>query len=503
MAKYKKFILSIFIIFSIAAVFDYVYPPPKDRENNGMDVGCKDCNLIMISLSNVSAENMSLYGYERLTTPTLDKWAEDAVVFKNAFTQTTWTLPVATSLFTSLHPITHNVANRTIRLDENIQTLPEILRDQGYKTAAFTGGLDYDGMFGHMRGFEDIGVAAGVLNAISFAGFKPTLNEASDWLNKNSGEKFFLFIHGYDTHCPFDPPEEIKGTFSTTEDKNITVDNKLCLRGYANSENDNYEAYYYKEGTQKVILTEDDVNYLEDLYDEEILSVDKLVGDFLDELDKTILDNTIIVIFSDHGEMFAKHGRFGRAGGVRGTLYDDVIHIPLIMKIPEQTGRVVEGLIQIIDVMPTLLDILDLPQPKQTQGKSLVPLISGEEEEVNEYVFAGSRFGSQEGRPPWLVYPFHSTNESVRSKEWKLIHEEVRFYKTGQIKEDIYELYNLEDDPDELNNLESEQPAISAKLKEVLKNWQESAKNYDIQNASSPQLLPQDIIETAKEHGYW
>lgn len=502
---YKKLSILLFIVFSSVVGFWYVFQNREVKES-GNDINCKGCNLIMISLSNVSAEHMSMYGYERITTPALDRWAKDAIVFKNAFTQTSWTLPVATSLFTSLYPYSHKIMDRYVDnvLDRKIQTLPEILRDQGYKTAAFVGGLDYNNKFGHMRGFEDFWEAADSRTAITFAGFKPTLDKALGWLAKNSKEKFFLFVHGYDTHCPFDPPEHLKGIFSRRVGKNITVDNKLCLRGYKNSETGTYEAYYYREGEaqHKVILTKDDIQYLEDLYDEEILSVDSLVGNFLDKLDKTILNNTMIVIFSDHGEMFAKHGRFGRAGGVRGTLYDDVAHVPLIMKIPSQKGTRVQGLVEMIDVMPTLLHMLDLPQPKQTQGKNLIPLIKGDKADVNKYVFAGSKFSLQKGRPSWFVYPFQSISESVRSKEFKLIHE-ITYDEQGKLEEETYELYNLKNDPDELRNVALQQPDITAQLKGVLKNWKARAGSYDAQNISSPKLLPPEIIEQGKEHGYW
>ncbi|MFH1423451.1 MAG: sulfatase-like hydrolase/transferase [Candidatus Nealsonbacteria bacterium] len=502
--KSQKLIIILFLVFGIAAGFWYFLWSYKTGGGIDGAAKCKDCNLIMISLSNISAEHMSLYGYERLTTPNLDQWAKDAVVFENAFTQTSWTLPVATSLFTSLYPYSHRVMDRFIDniLDENIKTLPEILRDQGYKTAAFTGGLDYSNSFGHMRGFEDLDEAADFYTAMEFAGFGPSLDKAASWLKENKNEKFFLFIHGYDAHCPFDPPQHLRGAFSTTTGKNITVDSKLCLRGFKNSEGETYEAYSYRQGPEKVLLTQDDINYLEDLYDEEILSVDALVGNFLNKLDKTISGNTIIVVFSDHGEMFAKHGRFGRAGGIRGTLYDDVIHVPLIIKTPFLKEKLVNGLVQIIDIMPTLLNILDLPQPKQTQGKDLLALINGEKKEINKYVFAGSKFGFPEAYPVFEIFPLKSIAESVRSKEWKLIHEIILDEK-GEAKEEAYELYDFENDPGELRNLAQELPDIIKELKDVLKRWKEEAESYKTQNVSSPQLLPQEIIDAAKQHGYW
>jgi len=501
-SDFKKIVIFLFIVISFAVALWYFSLWPRE----GGEVKCKDCNLIMISLSNVSAENMSLYGYERLTTPNLDDWAKDAVVFDNAFTQTSWTLPVATSLFTSLYPYSHKIMNRFIDnfLDENIQTLPEILSAQGYKTAAFVGGLDYSNSFGHMRGFEDFEEAMqeDVL-AISFSGFGPTLAKGLGWLEENSKEKFFLFLHGYDAHCPFDPPAAFTGIFSRSAGKDITVDNKYCLRGFKSAENDSYEAYYYREGAKKrVTMTKNDITYLEDLYDEEVLSVDALVGSFLDNLDKTIADNTIIIVFSDHGEMFAKHGRFGRAGGVRGTLYDEVVHIPMIMKIPKQNGKRISGLLQMIDVMPSLLDILGLQQPRGLQGKNVVPLITGEILEINDYVFTGSEFGIEEGRLTWPAYTTQSVNESLRSKGRKLIYE-AQLDEKGKIAEEAYEFYNLNDDPDELYNLVDKEPVEAARFKKILKNWASSAKGYDAETLSVPQLLPPEIIESSKEHGYW
>jgi len=507
--RYKILFVIVIVIGIVTSASGFLFLQNKSNK----DISCLDCNLIMISLSNVSAEHMSLYGYERLTTPYLDAWVEDtdAVVFENAFAQTSWTLPVATSLFTSLYPYSHKIMDRFVSnlLDESIQTLPEILRDEGYKTAAFVGGLDYDNSFGHMRGFEEYQEAMeaeeGAYNhaALLFSGFGPSLAKGLEWIENNSEEKFFVFLHGYDTHCPFDPPAETKGTFSDGAREGISVDNTICLRGFADSQSGTYEAYYYKPGeVEKVTLTKGDIMYLGDLYDEEVFALDKLVGTFLDKLEQAVIDNTIIIVFSDHGEMFAKHGRFGRAGGVRGTLYDEVVHVPLVMKVPKQEGKRVSGLVQMIDIMPTLLDVLGVPQPADLQGANLVPLVLGQRDEINQYVFTGSEFGTQEGRIIWDAYTIQSINESVRSREWKLIYESEIGSEEGRTNE-TYELYNLQDDPDELHNLIDEELPEAARLKEVLKAWAEGAKSYDAQTQSAPQLLPPEVIESSKKHGYW
>jgi len=497
----------------------------------------KDYNVIMISINNIGIAHMSLYGYERKTTVNLDNWAKGAFVFEDMFSPASWTLPVATSLFTSLYPYTHKVVDRYKLnvLNKEIITLPELLRKNNYKTAAFTGGLDYSSAFGHMRGFEDIDS-----NSV-LTGFSVTLLQAKEWLAKNSKNKFFLFLHGYDAHPPFTPPENFKGIFSNIAGRKITVDNKICIRGYKNSDGE-YVAYklkleapmlpenitrkktnkvaadnkvyannasqertilYKKEIKEKFILTQDDIDYLRDLYDEEVLSVDNLVSDFLNSLDKKLLKKTIIIIFSEHGEMFAKHGRFGRTGAVRGTLYEEVTHVPLLMKIPEKPGRRIHGITQIIDIMPTILDMLDISFPEKIQGKSLLALINNNNF-INEYAFAGLEFNVN--RP--VQHPYYaqeSINESIRDAKYKLIHE-IIFADSGKkqnkISQESFELYDLENDPQELKNISDTATEQTRKLKEKLKEWRGWAKSFFSLPPSTGDV-GRELLEEARKHGYW
>ena len=480
---------------------------------------CKECNLIMISINNIGAEHMSLYGYKRQTTPNLDKWSKEALVFTQVFSPASWTLPVATSLFTSLYPYTHTVMNRYSKnlLNKDIITFPQILENNQYATAAFTGGLDYAKTFGHMRGFEITDDNA------PFTGFNVTLRQATAWINANSQSKFFLFIHGYNAHPPYTPSSKFRGIFSRREGKNITVDNRICVRGYKKSANDNeYIGYYVKSGKRdsnndesrnsdkllgaetkqrSILLTKDDIDYLRDLYDEEILEVDSMVVNFLNSLDKNLLNKTVIVILSEHGEMFAKHGRFGRAGAIRGTLYDDVTRVPLIIKMPHGKYGKVNALTQVIDIMPTMLDILGIPFLLKIQGKSLLSLINGNKP-INEYVYAGSEYNI--GRPaPFPFYHIKSKNEYIRDDRWKLIHE-VNLYDSWekQGNEEALELYDIENDPQELTSLSSKYPDIVIDLKMKLTKWRASAEDF-LLNQSSSFDIPSALIEEARKHGYW
>lgn len=504
----KKFFIVVALAAGVGSLFFSVdFRAMGDRGSSEMVISgqkelvCRGCNLIMVSLSNVSAEHMSLYGYERLTTPRLDEWAKDAVVFENTFTQSSWTLPVGVSLFTALYPYSHGMMNRLSDnvLNEKIQTLPEILRSNGYHTAAFTGGLDYAQAFGHMRGFDEIDEVGKDSNwPTDFAGFKNSFQKASSWIRTHSKDNFFVFLHGYDAHCPFVPPEKFKNVFSQAQ-RGSAVDPTLCVRGYRSGDSGEYETYYFRDGQRRVTLNEDDIKYLQALYDEEILSVDDLLVEFLQGIDSQILEKTVVVIFSDHGEMFAKHGRFGRAGTIRGTLYDDVLHIPLVMKVPGFEGKRIDGLAQVVDVMPTLLSVLDVPYKSfNMDGQDLSSLIKGTKMNVNEYVFAGSKFKVD---PIDFVYKEESLNESIRDKKWKLIHEIV-FDKggTNKVKTETYELYDIVHDSDELKNLIFEEKEAAERLKARLRDWSNTARQTPSAGTTE---LSDDFMSEARKRGYW
>lgn len=476
---------------------------------------CKDCSLLMISLTNIGAGHMSLYGYGRKTTPGLDKWAGGALVFEDAFTPASWTLPVATSLFTSLYPYTHRVLerDRNNTLGRGIKTLPEILSAAGYRTGAFTGGLDYMKAAGHMRGF---GTAPG---NPPFTGFGVTTAQAADWLSKNSGGRFFLFLHGYDAHPPFIPSKRSGGVFSGAEGGKATVDPSFTYRGYREPGAGSMTVHYHlpgagpaagSEGTEKgvprgkAVLSPADINYLRDLYDEKVLDADRAAVDFLASLDKALLDRTVVVIFSEHGEMFAEHGRFGRGGAYRGTLYDEVAHVPLIIRVPGAGAGRVRGLVQLIDIMPTLAEILGVPVPGRVQGKSLLPLVTSGTA-VNEFAYAGTTYDPY---APGTTAPYGlaSLTESVRDKKWKLIHEiavpGTKDRPAAKTPRETFELYDIEGDPGETLNAAAAHPDIVKALARELERWNASSREF-LKTSPGTRRLPGAVLEKARQHGYW
>ncbi len=486
-------------------------------------------NVILISLGNVGTAHMSLYGYPRKTTPALDDWAKEAVVFENAFSPTSWTLPVGTSLFTSLYPFAHGVTARGQKnmLNKSIPTLPEILQRAGYATAAFAGGLDYYKGFGHMRGFDT------VADNPDFTGYQTTLPQATRWLAAHERQRFFLFIHGYDAHCPFAaPPPPLLGTF-TREHPAGNFDASRCLRGFSDSKNgyvvwpsarcdldktslecaDNSPPQGSPSAPKPRILKQADIEHLQDLYDEDVLSVDAQVGKFLASLSTRTLAQTIVVVYCEHGEMFAKHGSFGRPGSFRGMLYDDVVHIPLIVRLPTPVAARVRSMVSIIDIMPTLLDLLGLPPDAglKMQGKDMRPLLEGKDEQIHDRVYAGSTFQLRRHGP----YTRPMDAASARDPEWKLIREDAipkgffnlsksALQKQGEPKPQVVEsLYDVAKDPEEQNDLAARRPDVVARLREDLLRWRDECAKLLADRAPSTQPVPPSLLRNAKDHGYW
>lgn len=441
------------------------------KSNTEKILGCEDCNIVIISLTNTRKDHISLYGYERETTPNIDEFFKDSLVFENAFAPTSWTLPNAATFFTSLFPYAHKVLQRDNgeRIEENISTFSEILKQNGYATAAFTGDGDYNRKFGFDQGFDlyldrenfadydiklhDMGTGdpLGAYTPVPFV-----LPTAEEWLVQNASKKFFLFLQGFDTHCPFAPDEEIDKKF--TSGLNSSADFSKCLWTFDRTDPIYEDGKKYwivqlsGDPNANVRISEEDLDYMIALYDGKIYKADFYLKAFLDQIKNLDLEkNTIVVFMSEHGDLFGEHGRFMRGGPLRGTFYDPVINFPLLVKHPKiKEKTTIEDLIQTVDLMPTLLNILNLPdsQADARQGTAL-QFSAFNDPPINEYAYSGSKYVATGG-----FFSGTTKIEAVRSREWKLVRE--IFLNDSPEKQSVsplYELYNIKDDPLEKNDL--------------------------------------------------
>lgn len=334
-----------------------------ERGGTPLDYKCADCNVILISVEPLRADHLGCYGYYRNTSPNIDRLASEGVLFENAFSNSHVTVPSLFSIITSQYPLVHGfVYYEAYDTIEPEITIAEVMKIYGYKTIAFTsqGWLALGG--GFERGFDEY-IASASSNLIM-----KQQNNIFNWLDENHDRNFFMFIEAQDTHTPYSLSEPFQGTFGGNYSR--------FIESWGNLNIENPEVIY------NVIS----------LYDETVLYVDHFVGLLLEKIEELGLDEKTIVIFtSGHGQDLMDHGFFDV-----GELYDERIHVPLIIRLPNRPQKRTKYLAQSIDIAPTIFDMLDIIPPHNMQGESLFT-----ELENDKYVFS-----ERDNRCRFLYYIF-------------------------------------------------------------------------------------------------
>jgi arylsulfatase A-like enzyme/Flp pilus assembly protein TadD len=289
-------------------------------------------NLLVITIDTLRADHVGAYGYQAARTPHLDQLAADGVLFSRAFSHVPLTLPSHLTLFTGQLPAVHGVRDNGRRFVSGVRTLAEIARDKGYSTAAFVGAFPLDSRFGLDCGFQTYDDLYGEGTAVRDMTFierraEDVNRKAEDWIRANGRNPFFVWVHYYDPHAPYDPPSPFAEEFAGRE------------------------------------------------YDGEIAYTDFYVGKLLETLEKAGLrGNTLIVLASDHGEGLGEHKE--KTHGI--FIYDSTLHVPLIISYPKALprGRVITAPVGLQDVLPTVLDLMGWPEENGLPGCSLVPAMA-------------------------------------------------------------------------------------------------------------------------------
>ena len=422
-----------------------------ERDSNGRksssadferEFSFQDYNLVFVSFDALQARHVGSLGYKRNVTPTIDSFAKTGFSFRNATSVSSWTVPSSMTWFTGVYPSEHKMVNKyavynppevTIsdvrKLAPELVSLADVLKKNGYATGGFTGNAGVSGGFGYEQGFDEYYYEKG-----KFGRLDQSIPKALQWLKKNKDRKFFLFLHGYDVHGQSTPPNDFDYRFV---DKNYD-------RRYSGSALE--QELLREEGLEKGELTlrDDDVRFWRAIYDEKIQRADAKFKRFVDEFEKLGLsNNTIFVLTSDHGTEFYEHRRFDHGF----TLYQELIHVPLIIRLPNGKSEVgIDDRIGSIDIMPTILDLLSIKLSdqvkQQLRGQSLVPAMNGQrikrdvisETDYREYTYKRS---------------------IITHDGWKLVY-------TLELR--TRELFNLNSDPNETKNLAKSNPEKAREL---------------------------------------
>lgn len=387
----------------------------------------KGCNVLLVSFDALQAAHVGSLGNPRKVTPTLDKIASQAFNFRHCYSVASWTVPASMTWFTGVYPSEHGLTNKFIlyqppqmrlanlkEVSPHLVTLAQVMKQNGYATAGFTGNAGVSGGFGYEQGFDLY-----QHERDKFGGLDDSISQALAWLKKNRNQKFFVFLHGYDCH----------GQHSPTGGYDYRFVGKSYDRRFTGSEQEHERLR--EEGLDKgqLNLRAEDVQFWRAIYDEKINRADEAFARFLREFTKLgLVDKTLLVLTSDHGTEYYEHRRLDHGF----TLYDEQLRVPLIIRLPGQTsGQMIEDRVSSIDVMPTILDLANVSMPKQLRGTSLVSAFKGEP--VERDVFAETD------------YRQYTYKRAIITQDgWKLIY-------TLETKK--RELFNLKDDAGETKNL--------------------------------------------------
>lgn len=429
------------------------------RESN------RESNLIIFLLDASNSKHFGVYGYDRNTTPNIDALAREGVTFDNAYCQSVYTVSSTGDLFTSAGSLIHGVYDRGMKLSPDFVTLPEVLQENGFRTASFTSSPNSSSVFGYDQGFDQMfelfrAKAGKALLAERF------IDPMFGWLRENSGNRFFAYVHFREPHLPFAEPEPYSRMFDPDYDGTYEGDLRTA------------ESIF--DGTLKPEPR--DIQHLVSLYDGNLAYVDHVVGRILAELKQlNLYERTVILVISDHGEALWEHGYQGH----NIKLYEENIRIPMILRIPatEKVPRPrVDQLARTIDAYPTMLDLFGIEASRNphAQGKSVLPHL----------FLAGEDPGSEV-----ITHTTHRSDFSLRTGRYKYI---------GSADESD-QLYDILTDPGETRSLHLEQPVLTGYLRSRVKSFQaeqlEKLRKFGIHPAEAP-TIDQDTREKLKALGY-
>lgn len=389
---------------------------------------------VLIVLDTVRADHLSAYGYASPTSPELQKLASDSVVFEQTVSAAPWTRPSIAAILSGRYPVTATG-------DETVtRSLVDVVQRAGYRTAGFTEGGFFSRKFGMDQGFETYAEEKGaIIDPQPGGGIANTFRQAETWLAEHASDRFFLLIHTYEPHAPY-----VSHHFTEGMERGVIGDRfPIALLDELQS--------------GRLKLSEAEIAYVQALYHGDILHSDHYVGRFRETLRTLgLADRTLVVVTSDHGEEMAEHMP-ANVGDHGHSLYDDLLLVPLIVHDPRVASPVrrVRSQVRTIDVLPTILDLLNVPAEPALDGASLVPVMRGVETADREAISGWNR----KGKP----------RASIRADGYKYL---VTVGKTAtrpvlQPPPD-HELFDLRQDPGEKRNLYEAQPERAKAMHEIL-----------------------------------
>ncbi len=420
-------------------------------------------NIVLVLFDSMRARNVSCFGYSRSTTPNLDRLASQGIRFTHAFAPAPFTVASTASILTGVYPSVHRLEYYGQRLGDHLVTLPEILRASGYHTAGFVANPHINPESGLTRGFEHITDGRpwykklpGLKHLAAWAESGKALNRCvKENLREVDKQPFFFFVFYNDSHIPFSDLPRVLLPFAGKK--------------------------YHSPDFERILYTDAELARVVDLYDRALIRADRRLGELLRLIQRSPqADNTIFLISADHGEGLDR--RSARAG--HGRLYENGIHVPLVIWSPTMNrgGEVVEEFVTGLDLAPTICAWACSEIPKHWQGQNIDAAIAGASTIMNR---------------SHVIAEYHDSR-CVRTARWKSIHRGAGI--GNSMDSSTIELYDLENDPQEEENVASAYPEIISQHSQVLNQFASSLN----QDQDCPSTFKEDalVLERLRGLGY-
>jgi arylsulfatase A-like enzyme len=404
--------------------------------------GCRDGrgrprdvrSVLLVTVETLRADRLGAYGNARPTTPRLDRFAREATVFENALAPSCFTAPSMASISTSMYPVRHGVLRWGDRgSGAEGETAAQAFGRLGYRSGFLSAHGALARIVAVTRGFDTVVDRAPVrADALT--------DDALRWIDREDGA-FFLWVHYFDPHGPYRPAERDGRRFVPRELERVLGDVP-------------YEAWTERVVAGKGLEFRDRVAILTGLYEGEIAGVDRAIGRLLDGLrDRGLDETTLVAVSADHGENLADHAPFFDH---RNYLYESVVRVPLMIRVPWFDARRRDARpIDVLAIVPTILDLLGEEAPSSMQGRSFAARVRGDGDTSERDVYLDS--GLQE-RP----------HKAIRAGRWKL---------TLDLVQRRYRLFDLDEDPGEVAPIEPDlRHPVSRRLRESLNRWLEEVR---------------------------
>ncbi|MBI5240621.1 MAG: sulfatase [Elusimicrobia bacterium] len=408
-------------------------------------------NVLIIGADTLRADHLSLHGYKYPTSPNIERLATRGVVFERTFSQGSYTLSSFASLFTSRYVEQHHAVSKFTAISDSETMLAEVFQKAGYRTAGFTGGPNLALQYGFGKGFDTY------LSGDLPRQMDAYIPVALKWIQKDRAKPFFLFLQPQDVHPPFDVlelPEAERdrwdpGDHERTERFMGTFYLFRAFNGDAFANNKPEPSDWLQKEIAAAAKDPRTKRHMASIYDDRVAHLDASLGRFFAELERLgVMEDTLIVLVSDHGTLFGEGGKF--AHGMHMSTHDGIFHVVLAVWAPGLAPRRVKSPVELVDVAPTLLELAGLPRPEPFEGRSLVPLMRGQEDSQERPVFGTATATWNESG---------AIKHYVRDPRWKFVSEEPSGKTT---------LYDLASDPEEVRDVSAARPEEAQRLSGLL-----------------------------------